>query len=427
MEAEQQRVLIIGSVWPEPRSSAAGSHMLQIIEQLMLHGCAITFASAAMPGATRADLVALGIHEQTIALNCASFDEWAHALDPDIVVFDRFMTEEQFGWRVEEQCPQALRVLETSDLHCLREARQQLLKDPILKQPADLHQTDIYKSDIYKVMAQQDITMREIAAIFRCDVALMISNFEIDLLTRSFSVPAELLLYCPFLLDMPDTKKWRSFEQREHFISIGNFLHAPNWDAVQWLKQSIWPAIRAQLPQAQLHVYGAYTPQKARELHNEREGFLVQGWAEDALSVMAQARVCLAPLRFGAGIKGKLADAMLAGTPSVTTSIGAEAMHGNLPWCGVVADDAQAFADAAVNLYQDETLWLQSQQAGAEILLRCFNKTKQGAALIAQLEQANEQIGQRRLQNVVGRMLRHHQHKSTHYMARWIEEKNRNK
>lgn len=412
MEVEKQRVLIIGSVWPEPRSSAAGSHMLQIIEQLLLHGCAITFASAAVPGETRADLVALGIHEQTIALNCTSFDEWVHALDPDIVVFDRFMTEEQFGWRVEEQCPSALRVLETSDLHCLREARLQMLK-----QPADLYQT----------MAQQDITMREIAAIFRCDVSLIISRFEIDLLVRYFSVPEELLLYCPFLLDMPDTKKWLNFEQRKHFVSIGNFLHAPNWDAVQWLKQSIWPKIRAQLPQAQLHIYGAYTPKKARELHNEREGFLVQGWAEDALVVMKSARVCLAPLRFGAGIKGKLADAMLTGTPSVTTSIGAEAMHDNLPWCGLVADDAQALADAAVRVYQDETLWLQSQQAGADILQRCFNKSEQGAALIVQLEQANGQIGQRRLQNMVGRMLRHHQHKSTHYMARWIEEKNRNK
>ena len=426
METERQRVLIIGSVWPEPRSSAAGAHMLQIIEQLCLHGCAITFASAAAPGETRADLVALGIREQIILLNCSSFDEWVHALDPDIVVFDRFMTEEQFGWRVEEQCPQALRVLETSDLHCLREARQQLLKKSAVLE-TDVYQTDLYRPDIYTVMAQQDITMREIAAIFRCDVSLIISRFEIDLLTRYFSVPEELLLYCPFLLDAPDTKKWRGFEQREHFVSIGNFLHAPNWDAVQWLKQSIWPAIRVQLPQAQLHIYGAYTPQKARELHNEREGFLVQGWAEDALAVMQSARVCLAPLRFGAGIKGKLADAMLTGTPSVTTSIGAEAMHDNLPWCGVVADDAQAFADAAVNLYQNETLWLQSQQAGADILQLCFNKAERGAALIAQLEQANEQIGQRRLQNMVGRMLRHHQHKSTHYMARWIEEKNRNK
>jgi O-antigen biosynthesis protein len=305
--------------------------------------------------------------------------------------------------------------LETSDLHCLREARQQLLKQSF----------DPFRENPYTTMAQLDITAREIAAIFRCDLSLIISSFEMDLLTRQFSVPEYLLCHCPFLLDLPDSKTWRSYSQREHFVTIGNFLHAPNWDSVQWLKQSIWPKIRAQLPQAQLHIYGAYTPQKARELHNEREGFLVQGWADDALAVMAQARVCLAPLRFGAGIKGKLADAMLTGTPSVTTSIGAESMHDDLPWPGLVADDAQTFADAAVQLYQDQTLWSSSQQAGVAILQQCFSKKKHGARLIQQLDMANEQIGQRRLQNFVGRMLRHHQHKSTHYMARWIEEKNR--
>ena len=411
----QHAALIIGSVWPEPRSSAAGSHMLQIIEQLLMHGYAVTFASAAMPGDTRADLVALGVAEQAITLNCSSFDTWVHALDPDIVVFDRFMTEEQFGWRVEENCPNALRVLETSDLHCLREARQKSLKNP----------ADLYQADLYKTMAQLDITAREIAAIFRCDLSLVISRVEIDLLTRQFSVPDYLLCHCPFLLDMPDSKNWRSYSQREHFVTIGNFLHAPNWDSVLWLKQTIWPKIRTQLPQAHLHIYGAYTPQKARELHNEHDGFLVQGWADDALDVMKSARVCLAPLRFGAGIKGKLADAMLAGTPSVTTSIGAESMHDDLPWPGLIADDAQAFADDAVQLYQDSALWQASQQNATAILQQCFNKVEQGARLMYQLAVANEEIGQRRLQNFVGRMLRHHQHKSSYYMARWIEEKNR--
>jgi hypothetical protein len=135
-------------------------------------------------------------------------------LDPDIVVFDRFMTEEQFGWRVEEQCPNALRVLETSDLHCLREARQQLLKDRCR-----------FGSTFRPLqgMAQQDITMREIAAIFRCDISLMISRFEMELLTRCFSVPELLLLYCPFLLDMPDSKTMAQFSQREHFVSYRQF------------------------------------------------------------------------------------------------------------------------------------------------------------------------------------------------------------
>lgn len=416
-------ILIIGSVWPEPRSSAAGSHMLQIIEQLLLHGCNIVFASAAKPGENRADLGAIGVLEKTIALNCQSFDSWVHDLNPDAVIFDRFMTEEQFGWRVEAQCPRALRILETSDLHCLRMARQTLLK-PWLAAGHD-STPELNEDALYVAMAQQDIALREIAAIYRCDLSLIISSFEIQLLTQYFSVPMDLLLYCPFLLDSTDKNNWAGIEQRQHFISIGNFLHAPNWDAVQWLKKSIWPKIHAQLPAAQLHIYGAYTPQKARELHNEREGFLIKGWAEDVLTVMAQARVCLAPLRFGAGVKGKLVDAMLTGTPSVTTSIGAESMHATLPWNGLIADDAQAFANAAVRLYQDDALWLQAQQHGSTILQQCFNKAEHGSALIQQLKSIRLNIEQHRQKNFTGSMLRHHQLKSTYYMARWIEEKNR--
>lgn len=93
------------------------------------------------------------------------------------------------------------------------------------------------------------------------------------------------------------------------------------------MKHSLWPLIRRQLPGAQLHIYGAYTPPKATALHNPAQGFHVMNWAEDALQVMTAARICLAPLRFGAGIKGKLADAMVAcGTPNITTPVGAEAM-----------------------------------------------------------------------------------------------------
>lgn len=397
--------------------------MLQIIEQLLRAGFEITFASAAVPGATRADLVALGVREQAIALNCSSFDEWVHKLAPAVVLFDRFMTEEQFGWRVAQQCPQALRVLETSDLHCLREARQMLLKQSLHDGHSAVPAVTI--TELYDVLVQQDIALREIAAILRCDLSLMISLFEINLLQDCFSIPSSLLVYCPFLLDAPDSARWKQFAEREHFLSIGNFLHAPNRDAVQWLKQQIWPRIRAQLPQAQLHVYGAYTPQAVREMHSVRDGFLVQGWTEDALDSMMQARVCLAPLRFGAGIKGKLADALLTGTPSVTTSIGAEAMHASLPWSGAVADDAETFSSEAVRLYRDENAWHEAQQQCQPLVQHCFDKRQHGDVLLTALQVTRDNLVRHRLHNFTGRMLQHHQHRSTEFMARWIEEKNR--
>ena len=113
-------VLIIGYVWPEPRSSAAGGHMMQIIDSFLQHGWQITFSSPAGVGEHKADLAVLGINEVAIELNNSSFDTFISELAPDIVLFDRFMMEEQFGWRVEKHCPNALRVRGSS----LREAKK---------------------------------------------------------------------------------------------------------------------------------------------------------------------------------------------------------------------------------------------------------------------------------------------------------------
>jgi O-antigen biosynthesis protein len=255
-------------------------------------------------------------------------------------------------------------------------------------------------------------------------LTLMISSFEMQLLQQQFGVPATLLHHCPLML-IPSNTAQPDFAAREHFLSIGNFRHAPNWDAVLWLKHALWPLIRQRLPQAQLHVYGAYPPPKATALHNPKQGFLVLGWAEDAHQVMSGARVCLAPLRFGAGIKGKLADAMACGTPSVTTSIGSEGMHGALPWAGAVSESPEAIADAAVALYQSPSLWRSAQQNGERILAERFARASLGEALIARLLGLGEQRDALRQGNFVGSMLRHHLHKSTQYMSQWIAAKNR--
>ena len=121
--------------------------------------------------------------------------------------------------------------------------------------------------------------------------------------------------------------------------------------------QKIWPIIRKKIPDAELHIYGSYPPKKATQLNNSKSGFLIKGWAEDAFDMLANARVCLAPLRFGAGIKGKLIDSMQVGTPNVTTDIGAEGMAGSFSWPGIIANDVNSIATAAIELYQNEKLW----------------------------------------------------------------------
>lgn len=420
-------VLVIGYVWPEPRSSAAGGHMMQILESFLTQDWEVTFSSPAAIGEHKADLATLGIRECAIELNNSNFDDFIHELAPDIVLFDRFMMEEQFGWRVEKHCPDALRVLETSDLQSLRDARHQRLKDFLKHSPQADDFSPLFAPALeeeFQLMADTDLAKREIAAIYRCDISLMISDVEIQLLTEHFKVPAALLHWCPLMVD-PPAEAFTPYEDRAHFLSIGNFRHAPNWDAVLWMKNSVWPLIRQHLPGAQLHVYGAYTPPKATALHNPAQGFHVMNWAEDALQVMSAARICLAPLRFGAGIKGKLADGMLCGTPSVTTPIGAEGMGDEQPWPGVIAQSAAALAAAAVTLYEDPQAWTMAQQRGRELLAQRYTAHIHGPALVKRLQHCRDELAQHRRNNFTGSMLRHHLHKSTQYMAQWIEAKNR--
>jgi glycosyltransferase involved in cell wall biosynthesis len=409
-----QQLLIIGFVWPEPNSSAAGGRMLQLISVFKEQGYSITFASPAQDSDFMVNLEEYGVDKKSIALNCSSFDAFVKELNPAIVLFDRFMMEEQFGWRVAESCPNALRLLDTEDLHCLRLARQKAFKENRLFQTSDL--------------MVEEVAKREIASILRCDLSLMISEFEMELLTTTFKIDKALLYYLPFLLE-PITAltfdKLPSFEERKDFVFIGNFLHEPNWNAVQYLKEAIWPLIRKQLPQAILNIYGAYPSQKVLQLHQPKEGFLIKGRAPKAQEVVANARIVLAPLRFGAGVKGKLVEAMQCGTPSITTTIGAESMHGNLPWNGFITDNPQVFADEAVQLYNGKKLWLEAQYNGLAIINQRYSKAQFEEDFKKQILFLQTNLQQHRLTNFIGAMLQHHMLSSTKYMSRWIEAKNK--
>lgn len=409
-----KKILVIGYVWPEPNSSAAGSHMLSILRLFKQQGWQVEFASPAQTSEHMIDLADEGISRKSIALNCDSFDTYITGYQPDIVLFDRFMMEEQFAWRVEKHCPDALKILDTEDLQCLRNARQ-----IAHKAGREYTQGDLFS----------DLAKREIAAILRSDISLIISSFEMDLLVNTYNVDADLLHYLPFMVDLAQYPiATTSYSNRQHFMAIGNFRHAPNWDMVLYL-QKIWPLIKKQLPDAELHIYGSYPPPKASALHNPKTGFLIKGWAKNAFDVMQSSRLCLAPIRFGAGIKGKLLDAMIAQTPSITTTLGGEGMYDKIheSWPGVVTDDINSFAEAAVYLYNNEPAWIAVQKNSRPLLEARYNSQNLGAELINKIIEVEGKLQQHRLNNFTGSMLKHHSMMSTKYMSQWITAKNNNK
>lgn len=410
-------LFIIGKVWPEPDSSAAGTRMMQIIDLFQEKNWRVVFASAATESEFAADLDRKKIETVPVKLNDSSFDQMISTVAPEIVLFDRFTTEEQFGWRTAEFSPRSLRILDTVDLHSLRLARQKALKKNETFDVSQIRETEVSK--------------REIASIYRCDLTLMISEAEMEILAEVFSIPRNLICYLPFLVDRNSAEAarslWLPYSRREDFVTIGNFLHPPNLDSVLWLKQTLWPLIRKGLPDSRLHIYGAYPSQRDMQLHNEREGFLVHGRAGSAQEVVQKAKVLLAPLRFGAGLKGKLLDAMRWGTPTVTTEIGAEGMTWEGLWNGVIAKGPEEIAEAAIALYEERPLWKQAQETGFRILTNRFSRERFAEDFLDAAEERIRGLSTFRSENFVGQMLMHHTISGTKYMARWIEEKNRSR
>ena len=400
-------LVIIGAVWPEPNSTAAGSRMLQIIALFQKQGYEITFLCSASKSDFSFDLNTISVQTKPIQLNDSSFDSIIKELNPNVVLFDRFMIEEQYGWRVMENCPNALRILDTEDLHFLRKTRE-----VAYKQNRELVFED-YLSDVFK---------REMASIYRCDLTLIISEYEMQLATETFQIKASLLHYLPFLSEEITTNVPK-FDERKHFISIGNFLHEPNWQTVLELKK-LWKSIKKQLPEAELHVYGAYVTEKAKQLHNEKEGFLIKGRAESVAEAYSKAKVLLAPIPYGAGLKGKLFEAMQLGLPSVTTEMGAEGMNGNLEWNGFITSDENDFITKAFELYKDKSLWETAQKNGYKIIEKRFKKELFASDFMNKVETLQMNLKSHRNQNFLGQILQHQSLQSTKYMSKWIEAKN---
>ena len=190
------------------------------------------------------------------------------------------------------------------------------------------------------------------------------------------------------------------------------------------LKEKIWPKIRKELPDAIMHIYGAYPSQKVLQLHNAKENFIIHGRAENSNDVIINAKVLLAPIRFGAGLKGKLLEAMQMGTPSVTTNTGAEGISDINEWSGFIEDDWDEFAAKSIQLYIEETQWNLAQKKGFQILKK-FDRTHFKFSFFEKLTTLNHSLLEFRIQNFIGSLLLHHTTQSTKFMSKWIEEKNK--
>ena len=388
--------------------------MMQLLHSFKKAGYSVYFGTPAEKTPQSEDLDSMGIQIQSLPLNQELASESIRDLQPDIVIFDRFMTEEQFGWRVQEEAPRALRILNTEDLHSLRKSRELALESGIACDET--------------FWLQQDITLRELSGILRSDLSLIISRSESEWLKKTGIVSSDITFYLPFISDNLknyNTDSYRNYSERSDFCFIGYGRHAPNADAVRFLIESIWPLIRRELSEVNVHIYGKDYPADVQALHDPSAGVHLNGWVPDGDKQLAGTRVNLAPLRFGAGLKGKIVDAMEQGTPTLTTTIGAEGLYPVDEFEALIADDPAEFARKTIQLYVDESLWDQVVKDSKAHLSLELDPQEHHARLHQTIEKLLGALEAHRAAHLLGRILRHQSHQSTRYMAKWIEAKHR--
>ncbi|KAL7547143.1 hypothetical protein ACHAWF_010461 [Thalassiosira exigua] len=449
------------SNWPEPNSTAAGTRTMSLLKHFSsrdspfgsVHfGCGAKFPPAPSNAiGTSGD----GIHWHRIKPNRsdemkALLQRIEHNHAPiRAVVFDRFYAEEAFSFRIRETCPSALLVLDMQDVHSLRLGRQCLVEeaDSAVSDCSDgqsvsdgnaCHMTEQLMEKV--ITKAYDAFLRELASVHRSDLVLVCSSEEVKLL-ESWNVPDWKLVPASFFCtDLNETSEVsREFEDRKDFVALGGFKHAPNVDSVKVLRYQIWPTLRTRLPDARIHVCGAYPTQQILSMHDKKLGFIVHGHVEDIDKVLLESRVLLAPLRFGAGCKGKIIDAWRCGLPVVTTPVGAEGMTNKVKeptknvitgttaeedyWGGMVASDTNAFVDAAVEMYTQKNVWTGCRDNGVNLLHQLFNGAVNLPVVENRIDGAIADLSQRRRLDFTGAMLWRDNRTSTKYFSKWIELK----
>ncbi|MFC3121636.1 glycosyltransferase family 4 protein [Agaribacter flavus] len=432
----QKTVIFIGYIWPEPNTTAAGQNILSYITSMQENQWLVHFWCAAEKSPHSIDLQNLGINVQQIKLNDDGFDELIEAVKPDVVIFDRYLSEEQFAWRVAKVCPNSLRVLDCEDLHFLRYGREVLFKQSenarLKHSKCSLNKQQLSKityplsRDIFADTALAHLHTpqfyRELASIIRCDLALTLSSFEADVLNQQYGL-RQNIVHIPFIRERPTTRPF-SFAERNNLITIGNLKHQPNVQAVEHLAVDIMPQVRKRIPSIQLHVYGEYAPPRIVQLHKPDKGVFIKGYSEHHIDDISRARLLLAPLQFGAGVKGKLLDAMACSTPSVTTALGAEGID-LAEWPGAIAADSDVLVQEIVRLYSEQSQWEHASSLSTTQDIQHFQPSINKQKFLQTIDEYLNNLDARRMQNYLQGMTMQQGLQASKYMSQWIIAKNK--
>jgi O-antigen biosynthesis protein len=350
----KRRVLVIDACMLTPDQDAGSMRMQQVMEILVSLGCKVTFAPDNLEYRqpyVRA-LQELGVEVQFHPyVRSISFLLGTRGDEFDIVILSRHYIAAKHIDAVRAFAPRALLVFDTVDLHFLREQRlAELNESGTAKRTAEAKRTE------------------ELALIRKADLTLVVSPVEQELLD-ALEPDAQVLLLSTI---HEPIESGRPFAERDGLLFIGGFRHPPNTDAVLWYGHEIMPLLRKRLPGVRTYIIGIDPPATITAL--AAPDFVVSGHVPDLAPYLATCRLSVSPLRYGAGVKGKVNHAMSHGLPVIATTTSIEGMHLTPGADVLIADDPETFADAIVRAYHDQTLWTRLSNGGRENIRKHFSR-----------------------------------------------------
>ncbi|MFZ5638490.1 MAG: glycosyltransferase [Pseudomonadota bacterium] len=352
---ERPRLLFIDWSTPRPDCDAGSITAFYLMKILVDLGYDVVFAPD--------DMLRLGHYTATlesIGVTCLSADRHGpletHLATEgegyDYALICRAPFAAKWLEPIRRHAPSARVILNTADLYFLREIREAELE-----------------GSSEKLEAAMRWKAQELDIIRRCDHCIVMSDHEQAILARE-APDARVHLVPLMFVDIPGRAV--GFDARKDLLFIGGFLHRPNVDAVTWFCERVWPRVRERLPGVRVHLLGSNPDDEVRAL-GKHPGVEVVGFVEDIKPWFDAIRLSVAPLRYGAGIKGKLGTSLSFGVPSVATNIAVEGMHLIDGQHVLVADEEAAFAEAIVRLYCDPALWLQISDAGLRFVSETYS------------------------------------------------------
>ncbi|MGV6871450.1 glycosyltransferase [Pseudochelatococcus sp. B33] len=369
--ARLHRILVADYRLPRADVSAGERATVGLIADLCQAGFEVVFCPTDMVDALRyrQQLEALGATVITAADGYRHASDYVRAEGGRFGTFYliRFDVAEALLPTAREVAPDARFVFHAPDLYFLREGRAaDLSSDPAARVRAD------------------ETRDRELAMMHACDHVVLVSPAEVPFL-ETFLDRAKIsvfpALYSPVRENPP------GYQARRNIFFLGGFKHLPNVDAVLWFVAHVWPRVHAALPDAEFHIVGAEAPPEVVALESV-PGVKHVGYVPDLDPVLDRYRLSVAPLLYGAGIKGKLGASLGAGVPSVCTTIAAEGMGIVDDVHALIRNEPQPFAEAVIDLYRDEALWTRIAANGRSLVEENFSERANRSAFLRVLDNA---------------------------------------